>query len=410
MGRRLLLAGLAALLLAEALSRLAETRARTPLEETLAAIGPSHRNVGAINSYRHRGWKSVFVPSAIIGMRLAPSAAFIMQGRSLHLTTPQGFAALSLAEGETIYALPKPADTYRVLVLGGSTVFGVGVARPEDSLPALLRDELSAAAPQRRLEVINAGVPIANSAREFLYLETSLLRYDPDLVIAYNGWNDVWTGQELLWRDTSTVAGELAFIEAATVNARLNAASSTSGSARLLAENAAGDIDAALSRSALYRLLRRRFAEPSPWKARVRRPDPRVVEMYAANLARMTESARRNGFKLALFLQPLIGVDGRTPTPQEASYLAHEYVSPSVPLRTMFYAGAEHLYADLSRRHRGDGVCAASLTRTFGGVEEPVYVDSGHLNAAGNRLVAKEMARRLSACGMWPARPRAGRK
>src|ERR1700710_1696077 len=54
-------------------------------------------------------------------------------------------------------AIPKPADTFRVLVLGDSVVEGAQV--PEAStMPARLREELTPLAGGKRIETVNAGV------------------------------------------------------------------------------------------------------------------------------------------------------------------------------------------------------------------------------------------------------------
>jgi len=90
------------------------------------------------------------------------------------------------------YSLRKPANVFRVIMLGGSTVEGVGVKSPLESLPSklqlLLEQELSQTSKQ--VEVINGGISHFASDQEYLLLIADLLRFEPDLVIAYDGWND----------------------------------------------------------------------------------------------------------------------------------------------------------------------------------------------------------------------------
>jgi hypothetical protein len=44
----------------------------------------------------------------------------------------------------------------------------------------------------QRIEFINAGVAGYNSVQEYLYFASDLLRFKPDLVVAYDGWNDIF--------------------------------------------------------------------------------------------------------------------------------------------------------------------------------------------------------------------------
>lgn len=54
--------------------------------------------------------------------------------------------------------IPKPKDTYRILAIGDSFTFGVGV-KPEEAWPKLL--EKSITIPGKKLEIVNAGKPAA---------------------------------------------------------------------------------------------------------------------------------------------------------------------------------------------------------------------------------------------------------
>jgi len=95
-----------------------------------------------------------------------------------------------------VYQVPKPNDVFRVIVLGGSTVEGDGSLGSTTTLPAKLQDILwgrykSAKRPQSRIEVINAGVGGYFSTQELLFYISELRRFQPDLIISYNGWNDL---------------------------------------------------------------------------------------------------------------------------------------------------------------------------------------------------------------------------
>lgn len=88
-------------------------------------------------------------------------------------------------------ARDKPAGTYRILCLGGSTTFSFPFIKdPDRAWPGLIETELNRRYPDRRFEVINAGLPYATSA-ELLAGYMFRHRYlEPDMVIFHEGGND----------------------------------------------------------------------------------------------------------------------------------------------------------------------------------------------------------------------------
>jgi hypothetical protein len=135
------------------------------------------------------------IPDDLLGWRLATNSSFVYDlnpfGEYLYTTDDNGF--ISDVDDPPI-TLQKSGDIYRVIILGGSTVMGEGAPRPSQNIVGMLRKGVKArglTGPDgKRVEFINAGVDGYNSAQEYLYLVSDLLRFKPDLVIAYDGWND----------------------------------------------------------------------------------------------------------------------------------------------------------------------------------------------------------------------------
>ena len=117
---------------------------------------------------------------------VAPSAEY------LYITDDNGFSA---DVDDPPITVQKPADAYRIIVLGGSTVMGAGAPRPSQNIVGMLRKGVRArglTGPNgKHIEFINAGVDGYTSAQEYLYLVSDLLRFKPDLVVVYDGWNDL---------------------------------------------------------------------------------------------------------------------------------------------------------------------------------------------------------------------------
>jgi hypothetical protein len=80
------------------------------------------------------------------------------------------------------FAVPKPTNTYRILNLGDSIVFGWEVDQ-EDTYGKLLERMLNDREDGKHYEVINAGIPGWNLEEERNFLIEEGMQYQPDLVI-----------------------------------------------------------------------------------------------------------------------------------------------------------------------------------------------------------------------------------
>lgn len=95
----------------------------------------------------------------------------------------------------------KAPGTVRVFLMGGSTAYGTGglwphiqktfaVLHDSTTIPAYLQQRLAAGFPGREVEVINAAIPSTWTHHHLIYLNQTILRYDPDLVLFLDGFND----------------------------------------------------------------------------------------------------------------------------------------------------------------------------------------------------------------------------
>ena len=85
----------------------------------------------------------------------------------------------------------KPSNVYRIVALGGSSTYDVSIEDNKKTFTAQLEKLLKEEYGYRNVEVINAGVPGYNSWEILANLEFRVLDLDPDLVIIYEGTNDV---------------------------------------------------------------------------------------------------------------------------------------------------------------------------------------------------------------------------
>jgi len=86
--------------------------------------------------------------------------------------------------------LEKPENTFRIFTVGGSTTFGSGVGNNE-SPPAYLQEKFDETELDFKVEVINSGIPGFWSKVESKFIKERLVKFNPDLLIIYDGYNDV---------------------------------------------------------------------------------------------------------------------------------------------------------------------------------------------------------------------------
>ncbi len=89
--------------------------------------------------------------------------------------------------------LDAHAGSQLVFVLGGSTVFGVGVGSTQ-TISYFLQQLGDRFHKDRKLLFVNAGVTAYYSTQELIHLERNLLPHRPDLVISLTGRNDAFYG------------------------------------------------------------------------------------------------------------------------------------------------------------------------------------------------------------------------
>jgi hypothetical protein len=138
--------------------------------------------------------------SAVRGHELNPSYRrdFDTGGRLIH--SAQGFRRDGLIE------MAKPAGVFRIFVLGGSALYGIGVQGGTYPLhPTLgnhetvtyflereLNTQVRAAGLDLQIEVINAGVTAYQTFHHVLYFYETLYEYQPDLLLFLDGHNDFY--------------------------------------------------------------------------------------------------------------------------------------------------------------------------------------------------------------------------
>jgi hypothetical protein len=352
-------------------------------------------------------WDEFLVPDGLLGWRLGSNISVYYSpsrysNEYLYLTDEHGFSA---DVDDPPVTLEKPTDVYRVIILGGSTVMGDGSPRPSQNLVGMMRaaarDRGMTTTDGRRVEFINAGVDGYNSAQEYLYFVSDLVRLKPDLVIVYDGWNDSY-----MWNDSYIMKNKSPFRTGSHQEGtrRIKQSFSFSGSALLAMANLKYSLTEGNFRLGMIELPWRVLPGPASNDDVSRSAsdsfDSDLIEFYLEN-RRAFVALADDQLAVAVFLQPLVGTDDRALSDHERASWWFPELDWELGNRIPFYQGARRVLADLKERSRGRRqVCITDLSDSFKGVTEPVYADTGHLLPTGNRIVASRMLDELAACGL----------
>jgi lysophospholipase L1-like esterase len=284
----------------------------------------------------------------------------------------EGEAINILADGAryTPDAQCDDADTYRVHLYGGSTMWGFGVMDTM-TIAAYLQAELNAANLDRPVCIVNYGELAMVNTQEMIRLVKQLQQGNvPDLVIFYDGVNDVIATHQR----------------------------STPGSHRLygnfvLAVNPEGvshPLASWLRNSYTVRFIRALLPTPEdePEEAT---DDVQTVEIplaeqaanaYLENYRIVNTLGADYGFDVLFFWQPMMIVSDKPLTEQE-QVMAQ---APPDNLAALFadtYAIIEAAAPDYAQLH--------DLSDIFDDVEQMLFFDYNHVSYAGNERIAQAM-------------------
>lgn len=101
----------------------------------------------------------------------------------------------------------KEQGTFRIFIMGGSTAYGLhslskygqakySVIKNDETIDYYLEQYLNGKTPYKSVEVINAAITSHQSNHHLIYLNQTILKYNPDMVIFIDGFNDYFSYQK----------------------------------------------------------------------------------------------------------------------------------------------------------------------------------------------------------------------
>jgi len=280
---------------------------------------------------------------------------------------------------------PKAPGRVRIVCLGGSTTFGYMVSDGEE-WPARLGALLS-----HRFEVLNGGRPGATTFRDFSYLRDRLLRLEPDVVILYEGFNDLWRAARRHRREQTDYGIVDEGLPATDEPLLLPKPRTWPWRPSFLAYRVGLGVDRSL------RDLRRKRGQPDIPAAPLRF-DPAIAGIYHTNLRAMVRLCRSR--RVTPVVATFAGCDDPSRNEVERKRRL-AYVLREVP--DLDLAGAEaalDLYRNMTRRvAREEGAPLVDLARLMT-KDLRAFTDTVHFTPEGESLLARHVERGLLAPGV----------
>jgi len=256
-------------------------------------------------------------------------------------------------------------ETYRIIFVGGSTAFGSGSTSDETTIPGFLQKEISNYGFSSNIEVINAGVSGYSSIEEKYLIENYLLKYEPDLFIIYDGLNDLNNSDgltEIFDDDGNTVE----IYQIKEKNTQINQFKFKN----FPQYRTPFVINQILFNSELN-LPHTYFNESmvSPWKDR---------------WSHICDLGKTEGFNTIITVQPILGSSERT----------FNYNGATLDVLLPYLSGnLETLDGFVGKLPELDNHCLQTidLTNVLDNINEPIYLDRGHMTDFGNEIIAKKL-------------------
>tara|TARA_B110000014_G_C20097300_1_gene575390 strand:+ start:625 stop:1716 length:1092 start_codon:yes stop_codon:yes gene_type:complete len=249
------------------------------------------------------------------------------------------------------------AKSYKIFMTGGSTAYGIYASSDEKTIPAELEKLFLKSG--LNVDVINAGVSGATVNDEFLLIQNKIIKFQPDLIISYTGWNDLvmeYSEKNNEYTDEMKISNNLLFVQKYTKIDDLQAYLW-----RVIEKRTSSNENEALFSTSLEN-------KHHNWKKQ---------------LNQICNLGKEENFKTIVALQPLLGTSSKQLSTWEVE------ISKKLKQEEVI-----EQYQDFSKNLiELDESCekTINLTKIFNNVEGTIFQDSGHVGDRGNNIIANKI-------------------
>jgi len=246
----------------------------------------------------------------------------------------------------------KSENTYRIFVVGGSTIIGMHAPSDQYTIAGYLQTNFDEMNLDKNIDVINAGIRGLTSSDELQLIKTKIVEFEPDMIIVYDGFNDMKssTGEKRKSQDNGFTYLWRKYFSFYYTPYVLEGFFPKSNSAT---EEPFSDNNA---------------ERASVWKK---------------NLINICELGSLNGFETLIILQPFLGTGNKIMTEQEKEFF--EKTNGNKRL------GIYHLFAEDFINLGSFCINTADFRNIFDDIEERVYFDESHVDSVHDKIIADEI-------------------
>lgn len=276
----------------------------------------------------------------------------------------------------------KPDATVRVIMLGGSALWGTGASSDNSTITYELEKLLNNSAEGKKYEVINAGDGGYVTMQELITLCDRAIDLNPDIVITFDGFNDIYSGF------TNGIAGYpqnfshfKQKLEANNIFYHLLTA-----------------VTQPLTHSMFIRKLNNKFRIFSMRNAKVNSDgipfvyaEPfEVARVFGRNLSYIHAITKERNIISLFTIQPMLGVGVKKLTPEEQGSLKalNENIKGYI---VYLRRTAGFLVKELKLLEQSSKAHVLDLTGVFDSNDGTVYLDYCHISDVGNKAVAEKI-------------------
>ena len=259
--------------------------------------------------------------------------------------------------------ISQKEDLHRIMVVGGSTVFGSRATSDITTIPnqleLLLKNDFG-----DQVEVINSGIGGADSYHEIKLIEEKLLNLNPDMIIVYDGWNDLGNTLKNTHNETYDLNTQI-FLKKI--------------ESYIYLPRAIEQINHKIY-SAIY--LQTHGVSYTTYSEDDEEDFINKAEIWSDRWNNECKKLSNQNIDVYIFLQPMLGTSNKIHSTYENELLKNDLI----PKLYQYYPHMRQALYNMS-----DNCNVEDFSYAFNDVDAPIYFDIGHTSDLGNKIIAKKM-------------------
>ena len=265
----------------------------------------------------------------------------------------------------------KSENTYRIFIVGGSSTFGTGVT-DENTITGIMQESFKKINPEWNIEVINVGIPGAESFRETWVIRNIIFEFEPDFIINFGGFNEARMVTEVFEREAYRN-----YMDYSEINNSVESQNVESQNNPLKFKN----YSFYRTPFVIYDIFIKDVKEKE-FKNKHELDNDKIVQEYYENWKNICHSSAKKNIHTMIILQSGPGLTDRDIF--EGEIKVHEDVQEIYPL----------LNTALNKLTKECSI-TEDYRLIFDDIHHPIYIDDIHMGREGNQMVANKIYEKI---------------